>query len=147
MATNLPSNSLEKKMFTTQYAEGLRQLPWMYLSLDSCAGSYQSWQVRRSFRFTQMTQTSIFQTSNLRIWLNLKTFSTCRSNIRITQWLIKRISWIVYSIIPNRVSTILILYRNPAHDLILKKSKVVPYMIATIVPKQFWYASTHPITN
>ncbi len=130
--TNLLSNSLEKKMFTIQYVEGLRQQPWMYLFLDSCAGSYQSWQVRLSFKFTQMIQISIFQTSDLRIWLNLKTFSTCRSNIRMAQWLIKRISWIVYSIIPNRVSTLLILYRSPAHDLILNKSKVVPYMIATI---------------
>jgi hypothetical protein len=147
LVTNLPSNSLVKKMFITQYAEGLRQLPWMYLFLDSCAGSYLSWQVRRSFRFTQMTQTLIFQTSNLRIWLNLKTFSTCRSNIRMAQWLIKRLSWIVYSIIPNRASTLLILYRNPAQDLILKKSKVVPYMIATIKPKHSCCASTHPITN
>ena len=141
------SNSLEKKMFTTQSSEGLRQQPWIYLYLDSCVGSYQSWQVRLSFRFTQMTQTSIFQNSNLRNWLNLKTFSICRSNIRMTQWLIKRIFWIVYSIIPNRASTLLILNQNPAHDLNLKESKVGPYMIATIVPKQFCYASTHPITN
>ncbi len=141
------SNSLEKKMFTTQSSEGLRQQPWMYLFLVSCAGSSQLWQARLSFKFTQMTLTSIFQNSNLRNWLNLKTFSACRSNIRMAQWLIKRISWIVYSIILNRVPTLLILYQNSAHDLNLKEYKAGPYMIATIVPKQFCCASNHPITN